>query len=85
VRGVVACVSYNETVCGGRERGALYWQCDGLSQQLTFGLNTHTVQLTAAHRDTRPWDCTSAPLRVLSSTLESYTEKISVLSFSLEY
>jgi hypothetical protein len=28
---------------------------------------------------------TSAPLRVLSSTLESYTGKISILSFSLEY
>jgi hypothetical protein len=85
VRGVVACVSYNETVCRGRERGALYWQSDDLSQQLTFGLNTHTARLTAAHRDTRPWDCTSAPLRVLSSTLESYTGKISVLSFPLEY
>jgi hypothetical protein len=31
VRGVVACVSENETVCRGRERGALYWQSDGLS------------------------------------------------------
>jgi hypothetical protein len=68
---MVACVSYNETVCRGRERGALYWQSDGSSQQ--FGLNT------------RLWYCTSAPLRVLSSTLESYTGKISVLSLPLEY
>jgi hypothetical protein len=85
VRGVVACVSYNETVYRGRERGALYWQSDGLSQQLTFGLNTRTAWLTSAHRDTNPWDCTSALLHVLSSTLEYYTRKRSVLSFPLEY
>jgi hypothetical protein len=45
----------------------------------------HAHRLTAAYRDMRPWYCTSAPLRILSSTLESYTGKISVLSFSLEY
>jgi hypothetical protein len=85
MRGVVTCMSYNETVCRGRKRGALYWQSDGSSQQLMFGLNMRTARLTAAHREMRPWYCTSAPLRVLSSTLESYTEKISVLSFPLEY
>jgi hypothetical protein len=30
---VVACVSENESVCRGRERGALYRQSDGWSQQ----------------------------------------------------
>jgi hypothetical protein len=30
---MVACVSENETVCRGRERGALYRQSDGSSQQ----------------------------------------------------
>jgi hypothetical protein len=33
VRDVVACVSENETVCRGRERGVLYRQSDGSSQQ----------------------------------------------------
>jgi hypothetical protein len=33
VRGVVACVIENETVCIERERGALYRQSDGSSQQ----------------------------------------------------
>jgi hypothetical protein len=71
VSGVVACVSENETMCRGRERGALYRQSDGWSLY--------------RHRDTHPWYCTSAPLRVLNSTLESYTGKIYVLSFPLEY
>jgi hypothetical protein len=81
VRGMVACVSYNETVCRGRERGTLYWQYDGSSQQLMFGLNTRTARLTAVHHDTRPWYCTSAPLCVLSSTLESYTGKNICIQF----
>jgi hypothetical protein len=74
VRGVVACVSENDTMCRGRERGALYRQNDGWSKK-TRRLVSTRHRLTAAHHDTRLWYCTSAPLRVLSSTLESYTGK----------
>ena len=61
---------------------------DGWSRQVLKKLDVwsqHAHRLTAVHRNTRPWYCTSTPLRVLSSTLESYTGKISVLSFPLEY
>ena len=77
---MVACVSENETVCRGRD------SCTG---NVTVGLGSfskkldvwsqHAHRLTAAHHDTRPWYCTSAPLRVLSSTVEPYTGKIYVL------
>jgi hypothetical protein len=72
---------------GGREglcTGKVTVGLDSFSKKLDVW-SQHAHRLTAAHRDTRLWYCTSAPLRVLSSTLESYTGKIYVLSFPLEY
>jgi hypothetical protein len=57
VRGVVACVSENETVCRGRERGAPYRQSDGLSQQFlkkidVWSQHAHRVPNRCAPRHT---------------------------------
>jgi hypothetical protein len=53
--------------------------------KVTVGLGSFSKKLDVwsqhAHRDTRLWYCMSTSLRVLSSTLESYTGKIFVLSF----
>jgi hypothetical protein len=75
---VVACVSENETVCRERERGALYKQSDGSSQQ--FLRKTRRLVSTRV-RGTARLHCYM--YSVLPSILT--LEKKYVLSFFLEY
>jgi hypothetical protein len=86
VRGVVACVSENETVCKGRERGALYKQSDGLSQQFlkkldiwsqhaSVVLHVCTVTCTQFYPRVLHWKniCTHFSPRVLILTSAIYS------------